>query len=67
MLCVSLCVQVDYTSDPLLQDEAFRRSIMVSVARVGLEVERALGSVQDVEGVVDSDGVVTVVQTRPQM
>ena len=30
-------------------------------------IEEALGSAQDVEGVVAQDGSITVVQTRPQV
>jgi alpha-glucan,water dikinase len=40
---------------------------MADVCRVGLAIEQALGGAQDVEGVVDPDMRITVVQTRPQM
>ncbi|KAL4422809.1 hypothetical protein ABPG75_009006 [Micractinium tetrahymenae] len=59
--------KVDYSSDPLLTDPAFRQRLMADVCRTGLAIEQALGSAQDVEGVVDPDGKITVVQTRPQM
>ena len=36
-------------------------------SQVGVAIEKALGSAQDVEGVVDQGGNITVVQTRPQM
>ena len=42
----------------------------LQVARVGAEVEAALGSAQDIEGAVEmtADGArITLVQTRPQM
>lgn len=32
-----------------------------------MAIEEALGGAQDVEGVVDPQGRITVVQTRPQM
>jgi len=35
--------------------------------QVGAAIETALGSAQDVEGVVEEDGSITVVQTRPQV
>lgn len=41
--------------------------IMADICRSGLLIEQALGGAQDVEGVVEPDGRVTVVQTRPQM
>ncbi|GFH15447.1 PPDK_N domain-containing protein, partial [Haematococcus lacustris] len=34
---------------------------------VGMAIEQALGSAQDIEGVVGPDGVITIVQTRPQV
>uniref|UniRef100_A0A7S1X676 Pyruvate phosphate dikinase AMP/ATP-binding domain-containing protein n=1 Tax=Tetraselmis chuii TaxID=63592 RepID=A0A7S1X676_9CHLO len=59
--------RVDYTSDPLIADESFRRHILSQICKVGLAIEEALGSPQDVEGVVDPEGNITVVQTRPQV
>lgn len=59
--------KVDYSADPILTDEAFRNKMMADICKTGLAIEEALGSAQDVEGVVDPDGKVTVVQTRPQM
>ena len=58
---------VDYSSDPIIVDAEFRRQLMSNVAKAGAEIETALGSPQDVEGVVDAEGHVYVVQTRPQM
>lgn len=58
---------VDYSSDPLVADAEFRRKLMERICRVGAEIETALGSAQDVEGVVDPDLGIFVVQTRPQM
>ncbi len=49
------------------QDEAYRMRIMSQICKVGAAIEEALGTAQDVEGVVDPDDNVTVVQTRPQM
>jgi alpha-glucan,water dikinase len=40
---------------------------MASIAKVGAAIEGALGSAQDIEGVVDPDENITVVQTRPQV
>lgn len=57
---------IDYSSDPLVVDHNFRRSILSKIAQVGHAVEELYGSPQDVEGVV-KDGEIYVVQTRPQM
>lgn len=40
---------------------------MTRICDVGVAIEDAMGSAQDVEGVVDPDGQITVVQTRPQV
>jgi alpha-glucan,water dikinase len=57
---------VDYNNEPLLWDEAFRRNLVETIGKLGLEVERACGSPQDVEGAV-AGGQCYVVQTRPQV
>jgi alpha-glucan, water dikinase len=59
--------RVDYSADPIVADPEFRRKLMAAVCRVGMDIETALGSAQDIEGVVGPDGGITVVQTRPQM
>ena len=48
-------------------DEDFQRKVLSTVVKAGAAVEEALGSAQDIEGVIDADGNLTVVQTRPQM
>merc|ERR1719305_1009829 len=58
---------VDYSSDPLLTDSGFQHKMMVDILRVGAAIERSLGSPQDIEGCIDSEGRVIVVQTRPQV
>jgi alpha-glucan,water dikinase len=59
-------VVLDYSSDPLITDDNFRRTILSSIARAGSAIEELYGSPQDIEGVI-RDGKVYVVQTRPQM
>ena len=58
---------VDYSSDPLTADPLFRQQLLSRVAASGWALEVALGSAQDVEGVVDPDGKVYIVQVRPQV
>jgi len=61
---------VDYSSDALLSGAgggAFRRALLARVVGAGWALERALGGAQDIEGVVDPDGKVWLVQTRPQV
>jgi len=60
------CV-VDYSSDPIVADPVFAKELMTRICRVGAELEGALGGAQDIEGVVDHNLDITVVQTRPQM
>lgn len=58
----SLDLLLDAPPRPLLPSQ-----IMSDVAKVGAAIEGALGSAQDIEGVVDHDGSIYVVQTRPQV
>jgi phosphoenolpyruvate synthase/pyruvate phosphate dikinase len=51
----------------VVQDQEYRRDLLARVLKAGHEIELALGSAQDVEGVIDESGEITVVQTRPQM
>ncbi len=59
-------VVLDYTTDPLITDQGFQKSILSSIARAGHSIEELYGSPQDVEGAV-KEGKLYVVQTRPQM
>lgn len=59
-------VVLDYSSDPLINDGKFQKSILASIAGAGKAIEDLYGSAQDIEGVV-RDGKIYVVQTRPQM
>eukprot|EP00850_Spirogloea_muscicola_P002179 SM000008S22268 [mRNA] locus=s8:686800:696461:- [translate_table: standard] len=57
---------VDYSTDPLTTDPEFRKEILIKIGKAGAAIEEALGSAQDIEGVI-KDGELYVVQTRPQM
>lgn len=60
-------VDIDYSHERLMTDDDFRINLMRAIAKVGVEVEDAMGGVpQDIEGVY-KDGELTVVQSRPQM
>ncbi|GBD97615.1 MAG TPA: hypothetical protein ENG83_01570 [Nitrospirae bacterium] len=59
-------VALSYTEEPLIWDEDFRREILTSIANIGIMVEKAAGSPQDIEGAY-ADGRYYVVQTRAQV
>ncbi|MBI3849107.1 MAG: hypothetical protein HY298_02275 [Verrucomicrobia bacterium] len=59
-------VALDYSREPLIWDESFRRSLVADIARIGVEVETAFGVPQDIEGAY-AKGQFWVVQTRPQV
>jgi alpha-glucan,water dikinase len=59
-------VHLNYTDEPLLQDKAFRREFLSKVGELGLIVEEAMGSPQDIEGAFVEERY-HVVQTRPQV
>jgi alpha-glucan,water dikinase len=58
---------VKYAEDALIWDGETRTAVLGKLAAVGAAVEAACGSPQDIEGVVDGDGNVAVVQARPQV
>lgn len=57
---------VDYSTDRLILDEAFQKTILTKIAEAGLAIEKNLQCAQDIEGVV-KDNELFIVQTRPQM
>ena len=58
--------RLDYSEEPLVWNEDLRNRLFENIARLGLAVESALGSAQDIEGVVTGENYF-LVQTRPQM
>ncbi|CAI0405832.1 unnamed protein product [Linum tenue] len=59
-------VVLDYSTDRLLIDKAFQASVLSRIAEAGKIIETLYGCPQDIEGVV-KDGVIHVVQARPQI
>jgi alpha-glucan,water dikinase len=59
-------VHLNYTHEPLVQDKAFRREFISRVGKLGLLIEEAMGSPQDIEGAFVEQRYY-VVQTRPQV
>jgi alpha-glucan,water dikinase len=57
---------VDYSTDPIVSDEEFRRKTLERLTDLGLAVETAAGSPQDIEGVLRQEQFY-IVQTRPQV
>lgn len=59
-------VTMDYTHEPLVRDRAFRERLCRSITELGIALERAAGSAQDIEGAVVGDRLYAL-QTRPQV
>ncbi|XVF36561.1 hypothetical protein REPUB_Repub19eG0068200 [Reevesia pubescens] len=57
---------LDYSGDPMIIDKAFQTSLFSKIAEAGKIIETLYGCPQDIEGVV-KDGVIYVVQARPQI
>jgi alpha-glucan,water dikinase len=57
---------LDYRGEKLVWDPGFREDLLRTIARIGLEVEKVLGTPQDVEGAV-AEGKFHVLQTRAQV
>ena len=58
---------IDYTNEPISNNEDFRNQMLSAIAKSGMEIENLLGSAQDIEGAITEDGKLFVVQTRPQV
>ncbi|KAK6245801.1 hypothetical protein SCA6_008891 [Theobroma cacao] len=57
---------LDSSIDPMIVDKSFQISLFSKVAEAGKIIETLYGRPQDIEGVI-KDGIVYVVQTRPQL
>lgn len=57
---------LDYSSERLVLDDKFRGELLSAIGRIGLIVEKAMGSAQDIEGAYSKERYY-VVQTRPQV
>lgn len=57
----------DYSVDQLLNDNKYQREMLAAVAMVALVIEQLVGTAQDIEGVIDKQDKVHIVQTRPQV
>ncbi|MBF0197475.1 MAG: hypothetical protein HQL32_07180 [Planctomycetes bacterium] len=57
---------INYSQSPLLWDENFQKNCFNLLIQAGLEVEKAFGSAQDIEGVLLGDKI-SIVQSRPQV
>ncbi|KAK6277708.1 hypothetical protein POUND7_018031 [Theobroma cacao] len=57
---------LDCSIDPMIVDKSFQISLFSKVAEAGKIIETLYGRPQDIEGVI-KDGIVYVVQTRPQV
>lgn len=60
---------LDYSGCRLFTDSEFLGDFVANLTRCGIDVERAMGGgkPQDIEGCVDAEGNIVVVQTRPQV
>ncbi|ESR61611.1 hypothetical protein CICLE_v10017434mg [Citrus x clementina] len=59
-------VVLDYSRDPIVGDKSFQTSVFSKIAETGKIIESLYGYPQDIEGVL-KDGLIYVVQARPQM
>uniref|UniRef100_A0A0G4HBD4 Uncharacterized protein n=1 Tax=Chromera velia CCMP2878 TaxID=1169474 RepID=A0A0G4HBD4_9ALVE len=56
-----------YHRHRIIYDRAYRQHILALITKVGFFIEDALGSPQDIEGVVIGNDQIAIVQTRPQV
>ena len=58
---------MNYSMDRLLNDNKYQRELLAAVAMASLAIEQLVGTAQDIEGVIDKQDKVHIVQTRPQV
>jgi len=59
---------VNYNDEPLLWDKSFQQGLVTKLAAVAAQIEAAFDGVpQDVEGAMDAEGTVHIVQARPEI
>jgi len=56
----------EYNNSQIFTDEKFRNNIIISIAKLGIEVEKIYDFPQDIEGCI-SNNKIFIVQTRPQV
>jgi alpha-glucan, water dikinase len=59
-------ISLNYIEEPLFWDGRFRSDLLASISEIGREVEKAMGSPQDIEGACSKNRYF-VVQSRPQV
>ena len=57
----------DYSTDMMCNDLNHQCSMLAAIGVVSVQLERLLGSAQDIEGVIDHRDAIHIVQTRPQV
>ena len=60
-------VVTDYSADKLVNDTQYQALLLTDIAAVCAMMEQITGSAQDVEGVIDFNDALHIVQTRPQV
>jgi alpha-glucan,water dikinase len=58
---------IRYAEEEILWNPTHRESILKQIGTIGMQIEAVCNSPQDIEGVVDAQGNITIVQTRPQV
>ncbi len=59
-------VPIEHAQEPIIWDEAVRQQMARTIGAIGVEIEKTLGTAQDIEGAV-VHGRWFVVQSRPQV
>ena len=57
----------DYSEDRLLMHGTYQQAMLVKLAAVCMRIEQLAGSAQDIEGVIDYNNDLHIVQSRPQV
>lgn len=60
-------LRIEYAEDPMVNDVRYQKLMLSRIATAGYNIEHLLGTPQDLEGCITSDGDLYIVQTRPQV
>lgn len=58
---------MEYWNESIFWDEEERQVLLREIIKSGIVIDELFDSPQDIEGVIDCDGQISIVQARPQV
>ena len=57
----------DYSTNAMFNDVAYQHCMLAAIGVLSMQIVNLTGCAQDIEGVIDGQDTIHVVQTRPQV